>query len=260
MKLFIVSIFIILLNYVGFVKVLQASFFYYFSPAILFMKEASLNTQDFLILFTNIDEIRKENTKLKLLLHDMKTINTQKVVEYLNQREETSLNDYYKSSDLSKNNQILIKKIIHYDPNASLLILENNNNENIREEDLVLIKENLVGVVSKNLGKIVEVKLLSSKDFQLNTIIVNKSDMKIKTILGSESGDSLVINNILTTEEVGVGDIVVTSNTNKKVLPNLIIGNVQRIEGISSQTFRKAYLEKNYDLGLQNYVGVLKNE
>jgi cell shape-determining protein MreC len=161
---------------------------------------------------------------------------------------------------LVKNKQILIKKIIYYDPFASKLILDNSENSKIKMNSLVLINSNLVGLTNESSGGVIEVKLLSSTDLNVNTQIINQKQFKIKTVLSSESGDSLVINNILATEEVGEGDTVVTSNSNEGILPDLIVGRIQRIEGITSQTFRKAYLEKNYDLNLKNFVEVLINE
>lgn len=260
MKIYLVSVVIFILSYIGFTKILQHQFFNIFSPVIISLREWSVDLKEFSILVVNLDEVRKENTNLKILLSDMKTKLAQNTLESINQREKNSLIIEENSKNLIGNKKIFVKKIIYYDPFASKLILDNSENNKIKLNSLVLLNSNLIGLANESNGGVVEVKLLSSSDLNINTQIVNSKQFKIKTVLNSESGDSLVINNILATEEVDVGDIVITSNSNEGILPDLIIGKIQRIEGITSQTFRKAYIEKNYDLNLKNYVEIAVDE
>lgn len=251
MKIYLISLLVIFLSYIGFTKVLQNSFFNFFSPVIVTLKNLSVDIKEYSVLLGNLDEVRKENTRMKILISEMKTKNTQDTVNSINQRELDSIK-------ISKN--MLIRKIIYYDSFGSKLILDNSDSKKIPENSLVLIDLNLIGLTEASNGDIIEVKLLSSKDLIVNTYIINSKQFKIKTVLDSESGDSLTINNILATEDVEVGDSIVTSNNNELILPDLVVGRVQRIEGISSQTFRKAYIEKNYDLNLRSYVGIMVDE
>ncbi len=260
MKLYVIAFVIILFSYFQITKTIQLYFFNSFSPAILLFKELSLDLKDISLVIFNLEGIRQENAKLKEVISELGDNKNKDILQKLNSNEVSDLESSFKKSLTLKDKRILIKKIIYYDSFQSKLILENTNQEIISNNSLVLLGDNLVGVVKNSNTSSIEVLLISSKELLINTHIVNSQLFKIKTVLDSESGDSLVINNILTTEDVKVGDLVVTSNNNEGLIPDLIIGRVQRIEGISSQTFRKAYLSKNYDLGLRSHVGILLND
>jgi cell shape-determining protein MreC len=260
MRLYYIAIIILTLSALGVTKSLQLSFYNILSPIILTLRESSINLKEVGVLISNIEELRKENSNLRKRVLDLETQLNQRAVSTLNNDEKLNLSKLFEESEVLTGKKVLIKKIVYYDPFSSLLILENNTNEVISENSLVLIGDNLVGLVQDSTEKSIQVSLISSNNIMINTNIINNQGFKIKTVLGSESGDSLVINNILSTENVGVGDLVVTSNSNQNIIPDLIVGRLQRLDGISSQTFRKAYLQKNYDLGSKNYVGVLIND
>lgn len=260
MRLFLVTILIIATSYLGVMKNLQLSFFSFASPVILYLKESSLYFQDMFLLFSNIDEVRKENIRLKSLLSETQLTALKNSLNKLNKIESENLSESVKNSSILGSKKVDIKKIIYYDSFGSRLYLENYSQEKYQKGSLVIYNDSLIGVVNIGEGEVLEVYLVSNKEINLNTSIINRELIKIKTVLDSESGDSLVINNILATEEVAEGDLVVTSNNNYGVIPDLIIGRLQRIEGISSQTFRKAYISKFYDLNSISYVGVVRND
>lgn len=260
MRLYIAALIILTLSYFQITKNLQLSFYNFFSPVILFLRESTISIKEFGVILSNIDEIRKENTKLKGQVYELYDQLAGKDVLSLNNKENSILKDSFNSFDLLKNKKIVLKKIVYYDAFKSRLVLDNQEGTKIPVNSLVIVGNNLVGIVNNSGGGSVEVMLISSKDLIINTYIINSQDFKIKTVLDSESGDSLVINNVLATEDVKVGDLVVTANNNENILPDLVIGKVQRIEGISSQTFRKSYIQKNYDLNLSSIVGVIVNE
>jgi cell shape-determining protein MreC len=260
MKNYVVSVLIIILSYVGVLKIIQLYFFSISSPVILYFKENAIQTQELLILLSNLDEVRKENLRLKSIISETEVDLLKKRLESLNKNEFEILRDSFANNQGLKNRDTFIKKIIYYDAFSSRVYLDNSQNDNFKIGSLVMHGDSLVGVVSVGNSRVVEVSLISDKSLTINTNIINKDKFKIKTVLDSESGDSLIINNILATEVVGEGDLVVTSNSNENILPDLIIGKIQRIEGISSQTFRKAYITKFYDLNSVNYLGIVKND
>lgn len=260
MRIYLIPLLVILLSYFGITKILQMSFFSFASPAILNLKENSVKIQEIFVLFSNIDEVRRENSRLKKLITISDYEETKRRLELLNNDEISNLRKGFSENDFLSNKNISVKKVIYYDSFGSRLFLDNPELEIFKPNSLVLLGNNLIGLVKLGEGKTLEIYLISNKTLTINTNIVNKELFKIKTVLDSESGDSLIINNILATEEVKEGDLVVTSNTNENILPDLVIGSIQRIEGITSQTFRKAYLTKFYDLNNTNFVGILKND
>jgi cell shape-determining protein MreC len=241
-------------------KNLQLSIFNFLSPVIIYLNQSSAELKDLTRVVYNIEGLRQENIRLRSLVTQLISEKSQTAVSSLNDSEKVSLQTQFESSKLLKNKKISIKKIIFYDSFQSKLILENSSSEFIPDSSIVIIGDNIVGLVESSKNNTLEVNLISSTNVIVNTNIINNDRFKIKTVLSSESGDSLIINNILSTEEVLVGNIVVTSNSNERILPDLIVGTIQRVEGVSSQTFRKAYVEKNYDLNIKNYVGILIND
>lgn len=260
MKLYVVALLITILSYFGITKNLQLSFFNFFSPIIVSLKEISITISEYSLLLVNLEEVRKENIMLRRVIAGLEDSKNKKILLDRDLKEQNLLEKLFSESELLKKKNISIERIVYYDPFRSLLILENSTGKEVSKNSNVVFGPNLVGIVVSSTNSSIEVSLISKKDFIINTQIINSQNFKIKTVLDSESGDSLVINNILTTEEVKEGDLVITSNSNEFILPDLVVGKVQRIEGISSQTFRKAYLEKNYDLNLKSYVGVVLND
>jgi rod shape-determining protein MreC len=231
------------------------------TPTIFFYKSTSFEIKDIFIFYTNVEGIRRENFNLKNKIRDLELASSVSRVEDLNLEGLNRTKNLFTSDSLFENINISYSQVLFYNPASSnLLITNNDTNSKIKIGNLVLYGRSLIGVVSNVSGKVVEVKLISSKDFDLNTIIVTKNNSKVKTVTSGDKFDGIVISNLLSTEEVSDGDMVITSSTNEGILSDLIIGRLDRIEGISSQTFRKAYIKKFYDLNYIEYVGVMLND
>lgn len=256
MKRIFISLLILMISYVGIMQIAQEKFISTVTPIIIFLRTASFEIYDILRLVQNVENIRQENVaiKKKLLIFE-NDIQTDKL-NNLFQKDKEFTESFFKNSFFI-NKIVTIHEIIYYDISSSELIVGNFDSSNIKKGDLALLGKNLVGVVLESENSLVRIKLLSRNSDILSTQIITEKGEKINTVVSGEAGDSLVINNILATEDVKPGDIVVTSATNKNIPPDLIIGNIQRIEGISSQTFRKATIKKNYDLNFFKFIGIL---
>jgi len=256
MKKIFISLFILLISYLGIMQIAQEKFINVFTPIIIFLRTSSYEIFDILRLVQNVENIRQENKILKEKL--MIIENTEQVGKVssilLKDREFTE--SFFKQ-EYFKNKSVTIHEIIYYDISNSELIISDGFSSMIKNGDLAILGKNLIGVVSESSSGVIRIKLLSRSSDIISTHIITEKSEKINTVISGEAGDSLVINNILATENVKPGDIVVTSTTNKKLPPDFIIGNIQRIEGISSQTFRKATIKKNYDLNFLKFIGIL---
>ena len=256
MKKYLVVISIFLASYFGFLKPIQFLSLNLLSGNILFLRSLSYDINDVLIFYSNIENIRKENIRLKSEILTLKSkLAAENSTDFTN-NELQSLKNLFSNDIFFKNKNLKFLRVVYYDAFSSRIFLSKSDVD-INVGDEVLYGRNLVGTVLNFSSNIVEVKLISDKDFILNSIILNQDKEKIKTITTGELGDSLIIKNILSTENVKEGDLVFTSNTNKDIAPELVVGKIERLEGITSQTFRKATLSKFYDLNFINYLGVL---
>ena len=105
-----------------------------------------------------------------------------------------------------------------------------------------------------------EVELWNKREKGINSYLISKNKEKLLVTLRSENYNTSYIENILSTETVEIGDLVVTASTNENIPFNLYLGLVDRVEGVSSQTFRKALIKKQYDLEKSNYVILMQND
>jgi cell shape-determining protein MreC len=261
MRNYIFALILILLSYFQVISFFKLTILSTFTPAIYFYKNLSFEVKDFYIFYTNIEGIRKENINLKSKVLELELASSVSRVGDINLEELNRTKNLFTSDNYFENNVVRYSQVLFYNPSFSKLLVTNNDKDSkIKNGNLVLYGRNLIGVVSNISSNIIEVRLLSAKDFDLNTIIVTKSGNKVKTVTSGDKFDGLAINNLLSTEQVGDGDIVITSSTNENIPSDLIIGKLDRIEGISSQTFRKAFIKKFYDLNYINYVGILVND
>ena len=256
MKKIIFSIFLLLLSYLNITIYFQNLVIGVLTPVIIQLRVLSLDIGDSLRFYQNIERIRQENIELRKKVSLVESFADSKKID------EVSLKDYENTSKFFddsyfQNKKVSIHEIIFYDDSGSEIYLKDFTESGVKTGDLLVLGRNLIGVVMHVEGGIIKSDLVSKNSNQINSYILNSNNQKITTIISGETGDSLVINNILATEVVSEGDLVLTTNTNSMIPSDLIIGRIQRLEGISSQTFRKATIRKNYDLNFMKFIGIL---
>jgi len=228
------------------------------SPYIQFNKELNQKINNFYQDYSEISRLREENYDLK-----------NKEFIYVNKdfKERYSLVDIgelekikksVENDEFFKGRLLEISNIIYLDKANSKIFVKKVGD--FRVGDTVLIGRFFVGnIVSVN-NSSYEVDLWNKKERTINSyIIINKSEKLVMNI-SSENFNTSYIENILSTEDVKIGDLIVTSSTNQNIPKDLFIGVVDRVEGISSQTFRKALIKKGYDLEKSSYVILMKND
>jgi len=256
MKKIIFSIFLLLMSYFNLTFIIQNAVIGVLTPVIISLRIASLDVNDSVRFYQNIERIRQENVELRKKLYLSETkIDSDRVD--LSIKSEYDKTTKFFEDPYFENKKISIHEIIFYDNSGSEIVLKNFPESKVKSGDLLLLGRNIIGVVSYTDAGIIKADLLSKNSLQINSYILNSENQRITTLITGEPGDSIVINNILATESVAEGDLVLTSSTNQKIISDLIIGRIQRIEGISSQTFRKASVKKNYDLNFVKFIGVM---
>jgi cell shape-determining protein MreC len=256
MKKIVFSIFLLLLTYLNITIYLQNLVIGVLTPVIIQLRVLSLDLSDSLRFYQNIERIRQENIELRKKVSLVESFSDSKKIDDVSALDYANTSKYFEDSYF-QNKKVSIHEIIFYDDSGSEIYLKDFTESGVKTGDLLILGRNLIGIISYVDMGIIKADLLSKNSNQINSYILNSDNQKITTIITGEAGDNLVINNILATEIVSEGDLILTSSTNPKILADLIIGRIQRLEGISSQTFRKATIRKNYDLNFMKFIGVL---
>lgn len=231
----------------------------FLSPVILFSRSIHQELVSFNQFVSNFSSIRDENFQLKN--REFVLLNKEYELEIMNtlMSEMDSLIKIMENTEVVKGKSYFISKILYIDRNESKMIVEKKEGSDIKVGDPVLIGNNLVGLIVVENTTSYEVELWNKKGKNINTIVIGSENQRIVTNTVTENFNTSYIENILSTEDVRPGDIVVTASTNTNVPSNLVIGIVDRVEGVSSQTFRKAFIRKQYNIENRNYVVLLRN-
>lgn len=256
-KKYVLVFLILSLSLLGALKPFQLLFIDLISPVIIFNKNTALNLQNALLFYQNIENIRQENQNLKRLEFYSQNLSKVGLVNGINDNEKTILEDLAKG-DPQINPKFSIVEIVFYNTeNNSLLVKAPDNS--IVVGSIVTYGRYLIGDVVNVRENLLEVRLINKQGESLSGLLVNKASEKIRVNVVAENSNQLVINNILSTEVVEIGDTVYTSTTNPQFSSDLIVGTVERVEGISAQAFRKGYLGRPFDLEKLKYLIVIPN-
>lgn len=131
--------------------------------------------------------------------------------------------------------------------NPSVFILNKGARNNIKVGFAVVIKNNLVGVIAKTTQNLSQVNLINSFSESFTAKTENGAVGIVK------GGEGLTINNILLSENIKEGEIVLTKGDmgmdGVGIIPDLVIGKITEIEKNPSDLFQKAKIESFVDFG-----------
>lgn len=123
----------------------------------------------------------------------------------------------------------------------NVLILDKGTKDNIRVGSAVVVKDNLVGVISQISTNLAKVNLVNNPSLSLTAKTQNGAIGVIK------NEGSLVLDNILLSENVRTGELVLTKgdiNSNGVGIPtDLVVGKIISVEKHPSNLFQKAKVE-----------------
>jgi len=227
-----------------------------FAPYIEFNKSLYYEISDLSSGILEINKLREENFNLKNLefvfvSKDFKERLSQTSISELDKLKKVVEDDsYFKDRKIEYANILYLDKF-----NSTLFIRKAGNFE---KGDSVLIGRFYIGMIVAVNSTSYEVELWNKKEKNIGAFVVSPGRENLVVNIISDNYNTSYIENILSTEIVEIGDLIVTSSVNKWVPSNLYLGIVDRVEGVSTQTFRKALIKKPYSLEKSNYVILMK--
>ena len=198
-----------------------------------------------IILFSN-----KVNYIIKVINNDFSFVN---IGSYLNKEilnENIELKKYIKLKDDIYPNCILTKvKYNNIYDFKNEIILYKGVNENIKKGQAIVNDKGLVGIITKVNTNTSQGKLITNKD--------NKISVKINNNYGILDFDKeLIVNNLLDTAVINVGDKVYTSGITN-IPGDIYIGKVTKVIKDDLNIEQKAIVEMAVNLKEISYVVIL---
>lgn len=161
-------------------------------------------------------------------------------------RENAALSDQFQTSN-PQNSQLLKAEIIgaqSFVPGVSTpnnFIINKGLKDDLKVGMVVIIKNNLIGIISEASNNLSEVKLISNPSLSFTA----KTETGAVGIV--KGGESLTINSILLSENIKQGELVLTKgdigSSGIGIPPDLVVGKIISVEKNPSDLFQKAKIE-----------------
>ncbi len=257
-KIIIILLIVFILHFIGILSPLESKIVYFLNPLFstfykfgsqinIFYKQQQdkRNLGDLLKdCKIEIERLTAENAKLKILEEE-----NEKLRKYLNFSQKTNLN-YILANVISRND------VINYSDYDKFLLIDKGKDDGL-VDGLIVINENgiVVGKIVKTKSHTSKVSLLISRDCKIAATILN--DDKTSGITEGELGLTVKMNFIPQTENLNIGDIVITSGLEKNIPRGLVIGRISQIEKESNEVWQNATLEPIIDFDDLTIVAVI---
>lgn len=130
---------------------------------------------------------------------------------------------------------------------AETFIIDKGLDDGIKIGDAVLVKDNLVGKITKTTKFLSEVALVVNPSLKFAA----KTSNNARGIVKGEGNGDLILDNVLLSDHLSKGDLVLTLGDLKLdqtgFPPDIIVGQIVSIEGNTSDLFQKAKLKTLID-------------
>jgi len=183
-----------------------------------------------------IKELKDENLNLLNKIADYERL----------KKENSALSDQFQTSypasiHLLKADIIGAPSFIPGVSGPSKLIINKGLKDNLKVGMAVVIKNNLVGVISKTSTNLSEVEIINSPEFSFTA----KTQNGVVGII--KGGGNLTLDNVLLSENISVGELVLAKGNIDSdgigIPPDLVIGKITSVEKKPSDLFQRANVE-----------------
>ncbi len=144
------------------------------------------------------------------------------------------------------------------------LVIDKGKKDNVKIGSAVVFKDNLVGKVVAVSDRFSKIMLVSNPSLSISAKTISLKDTNVTGALGilkGLGGESLVLDNVLLSDNLQVGDYVTTKGDmqidNTGYPPSLIVGKIISVEKKASDLFQKAKVRSILDFSKLNMVFVV---
>ncbi len=204
-------------------------------------------------------KITAENKILVAKLKDMQKLTQENSA--LRDQFETS---YPASQDLLPANIVSAPSFVPGVSSPEYLVIDKGKKDNVKIGSAVVFKDNLVGKVVAVSDGLSKVMLVSNPSLSISAKTISLKDTNSVGALGilkGLGGESLVLDNVLLSDNLQAGDYVTTKGDmqidNTGYPPSLIVGKITSVEKKASDLFQKAKVRSMLDFSKLNMVFVV---
>jgi rod shape-determining protein MreC len=204
-------------------------------------------------LFIDMEACRAENEELQTLLDQL-------IIENVRLREaeieNVTLREQLNFKQANPSFELLSAQVIGRDPSnlANYLVIDRGTDEGVGVGMPVLTDRGLVGRVTETASHSSTVLLITDPSSSVNALV---QDTRATGVVQGKLGPGLVMRYIQQTEEITVGDLVLTSGLGGNFPTRLIIGQVTEVQKTDVELFQEAIVRPSADFGRLEMVMVL---
>ncbi len=205
-------------------------------------------------MISSVGNLKKENERL--LLENVKL-----QAEVAKLRDVAGENEYLrKELELSPRDKfnLITSRVVGKDLYGNNWILIDKGKKDGIETGMPVVAEGgvLVGKVAEVFAYNAKVFLITNPQSKINAVT---SETGAIGIVKSMYGLGMVLDMVLQTDYLKVGDTVITSDLGKKMPRGLLIGKIEEIQTSDDRLFQRAVLSLPVDLSKLHFVSVIKN-
>ncbi len=202
----------------------------------------SINVKETIGLYLNLIDIKKDNRQLKLELDELKTqLLIQKEIEIENERLKTLL-DFQQKNHMN----LLPARVIGYDLSGQHSTIRINKGEQhrVKKGQAIISPEGVVGTIFSVQSHTSQILMVTDHYSVIDAIIQNS---RARGVVEGRAGTHAHIKYLQRTDEVHVGDLVVTSGLDNIFPKGYPIGVISKVEkktyGISQYVEVQSYVK-----------------
>lgn len=244
----VVSILLILLFKIGVFNPVYENFKNATEPLHIANYEFFQNLQSDIEFFFNIERIRKENENLLIENSELRSNN---------QLLKLQLEDYAlisKQAQFNKDYHQEPVRVLRLLTNQTEMIINKGSDNQIKNNDVAVIENNLLGVVVEVHSNYSKVRLITDLNSKIPVII---QDENIKGLAYGEKMNSLTIKDIPNDKQIGQGSTVISAGNDGVVPYGLALGYITEISSIPAEITQSASMVSNVRFNKLNSFFIL---
>lgn len=145
------------------------------------------------------------------------------------------------------------------DLTGSTIYVNKGSFDGVKKGNNIIIDNIVVGVVKETSSSKSLVELITSSNLS-TTVYDLSSSQKTEGLAVGQLGTSIIVERILPSEQINIGDIIVTSGKDGIFLPGLYLGKVSEVIEDPSQPLKKAYIKTLVDYSKLDKVFIVIEE
>ena len=256
MRYLYISAVIFILGYFSLLNTIRDVCHTIFGPFQYGLRDVAMEIRGVGTLLGGVEKLRKEH----ISLIEENLILRSQIQEYRGAEEENKV--LKEQLDLKKafDRELLLATVMGNpsDLTGTSFIVDRGTRDGVKKGDNIIRGNYLVGVVKEPGTYRSLANFISSSEV---SITVTDIDVPGRTegVVEGQYGSSILMKRVLPTEEIHVGDTIITSGKDGIFIPGLIVGKVSEVLEVPSETLKSAYLEPYIHIGKLTDVFIMTN-